>query len=81
MPIILEKDALHTAPATLPPATEVNAIEDCTVDGKKHKNKKPKYSASPKSGCKIGFDSKPNNGNAINVKAKTKLCKRQCKIP
>ena len=33
MPIRLEAEAAHTAPALLPRAIEVKAIEDCTVEG------------------------------------------------
>ena len=33
MPARLENAALHTAPATLPRAMAVKAMEDCTVDG------------------------------------------------
>ncbi|MNC65507.1 hypothetical protein D3C75_1158050 [compost metagenome] len=43
IPIRFENEALHTAAATFPFATEVNAIDDCTVDGKKHINRKPQY--------------------------------------
>ena len=32
-PRMLEAEALTTAPATLPRAIEVKAIEDCTVEG------------------------------------------------
>jgi hypothetical protein len=35
MPTRLEREALHTAAATLPPAMAVKAIEDWTVDGSK----------------------------------------------
>ena len=34
-------EALQTAAATLPPAMEVKAMEDCTVAGRKHKNNNP----------------------------------------
>ena len=33
MPMRFDADALHTAAGTLPPAIEVKAIEDCTVEG------------------------------------------------
>ena len=45
MPIRLENDALHIAAATLPFAMEVNAIDDCTVDGRQHKNITPAYNS------------------------------------
>ncbi len=72
IPIKFENDALHTAPATLPCATEVNAIEDCTVDGKKHINKKPQYNSCPSSGTNTGLASKPKTGKRMKVNAKTK---------
>jgi hypothetical protein len=45
MPIRLENDALHIAAATLPLAMEVKAIDDCTVDGRQHKNITPAYNS------------------------------------
>ena len=45
MPIRLENDALQIAAATLPLAMEVNAIDDCTVDGRQHKNITPAYNS------------------------------------
>src|SRR3546814_2109868 len=41
MPSRFEKDALHTAAAILPRAIEVKAIDDCTVDGSKVRNRNP----------------------------------------
>src|SRR5690606_33658162 len=81
MPIILENEALHTALATLPFATEVNAIEDCTVDGKKHMNKNPQYNSCPKTGNKIGFANSPKSGKSANVKANTTTWNFQCMMP
>ena len=37
IPSRLEAEAEHTAAATLPPASEVKAIADCTVAGKMHR--------------------------------------------
>jgi hypothetical protein len=42
IPIRLENEALQTAAATLPLAIEVNAIDDCTVEGKQHRNIRPR---------------------------------------
>src|SRR3546814_8703666 len=44
MPSRFEKDALHTAAAILPRAIEVKAIDDCTVDGSKVRNRKDRKS-------------------------------------
>jgi hypothetical protein len=43
----LESDALHTAAATLPCAIAVNAIEDCTVEGRAHRNSTPSINSGP----------------------------------
>ncbi|SHX00483.1 Uncharacterised protein [Mycobacteroides abscessus subsp. abscessus] len=40
-PNIFETDALTTAAATLPRAIDVNAIEDCTVEGNRHRYSTP----------------------------------------
>src|SRR3546814_2941437 len=45
MPSRFDIEALTTAAATLPPAIEVNAIDDCTVDGSVHTNRRPRYSS------------------------------------
>jgi len=41
IPRMLENDALQMAAATFPRAIEVNAIEDCTVEGRQHRNISP----------------------------------------
>jgi hypothetical protein len=41
MPTKFEAEALHTAAATFPRATEVKAIDDCTVEGRVHRNRMP----------------------------------------
>ena len=40
-PSMFDSDALTIAAGTLPGAIEVNAIEDCTVDGTRHRNSTP----------------------------------------
>ena len=40
-PSMLDSDALTMAAGTLPCAIEVNAMEDCTVEGTRHKNSNP----------------------------------------
>ena len=42
-PRMLDNDALTMAAETWPRAIDVNAIEDCTVDGTRHKNSTPLY--------------------------------------
>ncbi len=41
MPSRLEADALQTAAGTLPLAMDVNAIDDCTVEGSVHRKRMP----------------------------------------
>ena len=41
MPSMFDAEALTTAAATLPRAIEVNAMEDCTVDGSRHRYSTP----------------------------------------
>lgn len=40
-PRMFDSDALTIAAGTLPCAIDVNAIEDCTVDGTRHRNNTP----------------------------------------
>lgn len=42
-PRMLDSDALTIAAETLPRAIDVNAIDDCTVEGTRHKNSNPLY--------------------------------------
>ena len=42
IPNRLDADAAQIAAGILPRAIEVNAIDDCTVDGKVHKNSTPR---------------------------------------
>ena len=78
---MLEAEALHTAAAMLPPATEVNAIADCTVAGKAHRYKKPMYTVNDIHEGTKKCSAKPNKGNNTNVLANTNKCKRQCPMP
>lgn len=41
IPRIFEAVAEHIAAGTFPFAIDVNAIDDCTVDGKQHKKRMP----------------------------------------
>ena len=41
MPIRLEKEPAQIAAATLPRASEVKAIEDWTVEGTRHRKRRP----------------------------------------
>ena len=75
-PTIEESEALTIAAATLPPAIEVNAIDACTVEGTKVKNRMPIYSPSP-STKRSGESAKPTSGNSTNVQLRIIRCRRQ----
>jgi hypothetical protein len=69
MPIRFEKDALHTAAATLPRAIAVKAMLDCTVEGSSVRNSRP---------CNTNGDStrtlpsaSPSSGKIAKVVART----------
>ena len=81
MPIRLENDALHTAAGTLPRAIEVNAIDDCTVDGSVHRNSRPSASCVPTMADASGIRPTPSRGNMANVHRNTSRCRRQCVTP
>ena len=67
MPGKLEKDAPHTAAATLPRAIAVKATDDWTVDGNSVRNSIPAASGPGKARDR----SRPTNGNTIKVEAST----------
>ncbi|MCW0417071.1 hypothetical protein NB689_002825 [Xanthomonas sacchari] len=80
-PSRLDSEALHTAAGTLPPAIEVKAIDDCTVDGSVHRNSTPMYRSGVSSQCDSGLNSRPSSGNRMKVAAKMVRCRRQCNAP
>ena len=71
-------DALQTAAATLPRAIEVNAIDDCTVEGRAHRKRIPTINSGVSSqlGDSHSMPS-PSSGNATKVQASTSRCRRQ----
>ncbi|MNE45373.1 hypothetical protein D3C80_1396540 [compost metagenome] len=81
MPSRLDAAALQIAAGTLPRASEVKAMADCTVAGKAHRYSTPRYSSSPTSGRNNGLNSMPSNGNITKVQANTSRCRRQCPAP
>ena len=78
MPTRLDAEALHKAAATLPPAIEVNAIEDCTVEGRVHRNSKPSTIGGANKAEASGRSARPASGNRTKVVAKITRCSRQC---
>jgi hypothetical protein len=57
-PMRLDADALTTAPATLPRAIEVKAIEDCTVEGSSVRYSRPV--------CRLGSRKRPASATAAS---------------
>lgn len=81
MPSRLEADALHTAAGTLPRAIDVKAMADCTVAGRQHKNRMPRYSSGVTKGSSTGLSARPSKGNIRNVAEKIVRCSFQCVRP
>ena len=79
IPNKFDKVAAHTAAGTFPLAIEVNAIEDCTVDGSKVKYNVPATNAGSRPGIRI--NNSPKIGNNANVTASEARWSRQLSIP
>ena len=79
MPARLEKEALHTAAATLPRAMAVKAMDDCTVEGSRVRNSIPVPSAGSMPG--IARTARPSSGNTAKVISATVRCSRQWRAP
>ncbi len=81
MPRMFEAEAEQIAAGTLPPATDVKAIEDCTVEGSTQRNRTPAASAGVSS---VGLSrpaARPRIGKSTKVEANTTRCRRQCTRP
>src|SRR3546814_10716351 len=50
-----DSDAAHNAAATLPPAIDVNAIDDCTVDGIKQRSRSEEHTSELQSLMRISY--------------------------
>src|SRR6185312_15405656 len=81
MPSRLDAEAAHTAAETFPRAIEVNAIDDCTVDGRVHRNSTPRYRLGVTSGASSGRNAQPISGNSTKVLPSTTRCSLQCVTP
>ena len=81
MPNRFEADAAQTAAATLPRATEVKAIEDCTVDGRQQRKTTPVASVVGRMVVGRRAASRPRTGNSAKVEARMTRCRRQLVIP
>ena len=75
MPSRLEADAAHTAAATLPRATEVKAIEDCTVEGRQQRKSTPveRVVGRMKAGRRVA--ARPSSGKSTKVAARITRCR------
>lgn len=80
-PARFDGDAQHRAAGTLPRAIDLNAIDDCTVDGSSDRNVSPV--TSPPSRCPFANAAMPSPtiGKTTNVVAATSAWSRQCVIP
>src|SRR6201999_1721252 len=74
IPTMFDSDALTSAAETLPRAIDVKAIEDCTVDGTRHRNSSPLYRSRFSSQGTRPRAASPSNGKSTNVVAKTSRC-------
>src|ERR1700760_4168977 len=81
IPKRFDADALHIAAGTLPRATEVKAIEACTVDGKAVKRSSPAQSGAGKRLGAKRWAAVPSSGKSTNVLRKTMMCNRHCRRP
>ena len=79
-PTRFDAEALTMAPATFPRATEVNATEDCTVDGTRVRYKMPRYMSDERNAV-VGRRAMPISGNTTKVNARIIRCSRQCLSP
>ena len=81
IPISVEPEALQTAAGTLPRASAVKAMADCTVAGRVHKNRTPSTSSCGNKWFSMGWSSQPSSGKNKKVVAVTSKCRRQCLMP
>src|SRR3546814_16016780 len=70
-PTRLDADAAQSAAGTLPQAIDVNAIDDCTVEGRTHTSMSPLASAAGRMDCVAATSPSPSTGNSANVVAST----------
>ena len=78
---MLDNDALTMAAETWPRAIEVNAIEDCTVDGTRHRNSNPLYRSMLSTDGTNTRAASPRIGKITKVVASTSTCSRHCRTP
>src|SRR6201996_1087366 len=81
IPTMFDSDALPGAAETFPRAIEVNAIEDCTVDGTRHRNSSPLYRSRFSSHGTSPRAASPSSGKTTKVVASTSRCSRHRLTP
>ena len=77
----LDAVAAQTAPATLPWAIEVSAIDDCTVDGRADRKSRPMINVRFSAWRNTPVNTAPMIGNSTNVVLAMVLCSRQLVMP
>src|SRR3546814_18510945 len=68
-----DSDAAHNAAATLPPAIDVHAIDDCTVDGIKQRSTTPTMRADGRAPERKWEIPTPTTGKRANVDNRTAI--------
>src|SRR5271166_684646 len=80
-PRMLDNDALTMAAETCPRAIEVNAMDDCTVDGTRHRNSTPWYRSMVSTDGTNARATTPSIGKITYVVVRTSKCSRHCRTP
>lgn len=80
-PARLSSAAATTLAATLPPAIELAAVADWTVDGNMPRKRKPSASVGGSSGAVNACAPSPNSAIAPKQKAKVPPCNFQLRMP
>ena len=81
IPRRLDNEAAQIAAATFPPAIDVNAMEDWTVDGSKQIKMMPRMSSGVKMFWMNGRMINPKIGKNTNVHSTISACNFQCVAP
>src|SRR5690606_36015463 len=81
MPKMFDADADTIAAETLPPAIEVKAMDDWTVEGRTQRKRMPVKKADCDSPGTDHPAARPRIGNRMNVDESTARCSLQCVMP
>src|SRR5271166_1787180 len=80
-PTMLDNEALTIAAETWPRAIEVNAMDDCTVDGTRHRNRTPLYKSVVSTEGTNARAASPSTGKTTKVVLSTNRCSRHWRTP